>query len=82
MVVYFWFKGVNANRFGGPWWARSSAEIKSPNLPNPLGFLGSIEPFLYAWAIDPNTNEVNTEGGCIAPPRSLNIEYSPTGHGR
>jgi hypothetical protein len=72
MVVYYWFKGVPYGRIGGPWWAEKS--------PKP-GFLQTLIPHLYAWAVDRESTVVNMENGSfIAPPKGLEIEYSESGH--
>ena len=39
--LYYWFKGVDPDRAGGPWWSREYDSY----------FLQDIRPFLCAYAI-------------------------------
>lgn len=61
--LYFRFKGVPLDREGGAWWDRTyySSYYKSAAAQREE-FLGTMKPFLAAWAFDSIDNEVLAEG--------------------
>jgi hypothetical protein len=45
MYLYFWFRGVDKDRIGGPWWVRTGPRETLE------GFVRDARPFLHAWCI-------------------------------
>lgn len=64
MIVYCWFKGVDEDREGGPWWAFQSI---SP--------VERIEHLCRRWAVDedPQAHVNINESGQVEPPSSLTV---------
>lgn len=69
--LYFRFKGVPLDREGGAWWDRTyySSYYKSAAAQR-QEFLGTMKPFLAAWAFDSIDNEVLAEG---EPPKTSKL---------
>jgi len=57
--LFFWFKGVDHRRAGGPWWYRSFETD-----PERQEFLRVVGDYLVAWAFETNRN---VDPRCVYP---------------
>ena len=68
---YYWFKGVNGDRDGGPWWFRDFNTEEQR-----LEFLDALEPFLFRFSFTKAPSEGFVVGDMYNthPPKGACIE--------
>jgi len=82
--LYFWFKGTDPDRKGGPWWIQDFNDTLDHSAKHNMAvFKETMIPFLHAWALEAGENLESLESYPydnwprreVAPPQNIQINW-------